>query len=99
MSIAGEGGRRILRGVGRGTGVNEPLVRHSRLGLPPADSIHVANPSRELNVALCYHLAMDSTKLRVGLYLRISEDRDGQQTTATGRQREDCRASSPKKRR
>src|SRR5258708_33474881 len=36
------------------------------------------------------------TSPRVAIYLRISEDRDGQQT-ATARQREDCRAFAERK--
>ena len=39
---------------------------------------------------------MDAKQVRIGIYARISEDRDGQQT-ATARQREDARASPPGK--
>src|SRR5438874_392404 len=39
---------------------------------------------------------MDKAHARVGLYTRISEDRDGQQT-ATARQREDCHGFAQRK--
>jgi DNA invertase Pin-like site-specific DNA recombinase len=39
---------------------------------------------------------MDKKSVRIGIYARISDDRDGQQT-ATARQLEDCRAFAAKK--
>jgi len=39
---------------------------------------------------------MDAKQVRIGIYARISEDRDGQQT-ATARQLEDCRAFAAKR--
>ena len=39
---------------------------------------------------------MDAKQVRIGIYARISEDRDGQQT-ATARQLEDCRAFAARK--
>ena len=39
---------------------------------------------------------MDTTNLKVGIYARISDDKDGQQT-ATARQMEDCRAFAGRK--